>query len=63
MTQKVVVAGVGMIPFKKPGASETYPVMGAQAVRIALANAGSTSRARRSPPARRTSCSPSASSR
>ncbi|MEJ8822596.1 lipid-transfer protein [Variovorax humicola] len=39
MTQKIVVAGVGMIPFKKPGASETYPVMGAQAVRLALADA------------------------
>ncbi|MDM0117686.1 lipid-transfer protein [Variovorax sp. J22R133] len=40
MSNKIVVAGVGMIPFKKPGASETYPVMGAQAVRIALADAG-----------------------
>src|SRR4030095_10679230 len=39
MTQKIVVAGVGMIPFKKPGASEAYPVMGAQAVRLALADA------------------------
>ncbi|RJF91846.1 lipid-transfer protein [Noviherbaspirillum saxi] len=39
MSQKVVVAGVGMIPFKKPGQSETYPVMGAQAVRLALADA------------------------
>ncbi|GAB2585542.1 lipid-transfer protein [Ramlibacter solisilvae] len=29
-----------MIPFKKPGQSETYPVMGAQAVRLALADAG-----------------------
>ncbi|MCY1222257.1 3-ketoacyl-CoA thiolase [compost metagenome] len=40
MTQKVVVAGVGMIPFKKPGQSDTYPEMGAQAARIALADAG-----------------------
>jgi acetyl-CoA acetyltransferase len=40
MTQKVVVAGVGMIPFKKPGQSDTYPVMGAHAVRAALADAG-----------------------
>ncbi|MBM7063000.1 lipid-transfer protein [Pseudomonas sp. UL073] len=40
MTQKVVVAGVGMIPFTKPGQSETYPIMGEQAVRIALADAG-----------------------
>lgn len=40
MTQKVVVAGVGMIPFKKPGQSDPYPVMGAQATRLALADAG-----------------------
>ncbi|UVE16153.1 lipid-transfer protein [Pseudomonas sp. LS44] len=40
MSQKIVVAGVGMIPFTKPGQSETYPVMGEQAVRIALADAG-----------------------
>jgi acetyl-CoA acetyltransferase len=39
MATKVVVAGVGMIPFKKPGQSETYVAMGAQAVRAALANA------------------------
>ncbi|MEJ8858800.1 lipid-transfer protein [Variovorax robiniae] len=39
MTSKVVVAGIGMIPFKKPGQSDTYPVMGAQAVRLALADA------------------------
>jgi len=39
MKQKIVVAGVGMIPFKKPGQGETYPVMGAQAVRAALADA------------------------
>ncbi|MCY1492481.1 acetyl-CoA C-acyltransferase [compost metagenome] len=40
MRQKVVVAGVGMIPFVKPGQSETYAVMGEQAVRLALADAG-----------------------
>ncbi|HEX7935261.1 MAG TPA: lipid-transfer protein [Paraburkholderia sp.] len=40
MTQKVVVAGVGMIPFKKPGQSDSYPVMGAEAARLALADAG-----------------------
>src|SRR5215470_13540112 len=39
MSRKVVVAGVGMIPFKKPGAADTYPVMGAQAARLALADA------------------------
>lgn len=36
----VCVAGVGMVPFVKPGANEPYPVMGAQAVREALADAG-----------------------
>lgn len=40
MTDKVVVAGVGMIPFAKPGKSETYDVMGARAARRALADAG-----------------------
>jgi acetyl-CoA acetyltransferase len=37
---KVVVAGVGMIPFTKPGKSEPYDVMGATAIRLALADAG-----------------------
>ncbi|GGE12074.1 Acetyl-CoA acetyltransferase [Gemmobacter megaterium] len=37
---KAVVAGVGMIPFAKPGASDSYDVMGAQAVRLALEDAG-----------------------
>ncbi|MCA0244580.1 MAG: lipid-transfer protein [Proteobacteria bacterium] len=40
MTSKVVVAGVGMIPFKKPGQADGYAVMGGQAVRLALADAG-----------------------
>jgi len=40
MSNKVVVAGVGMIPFTKPGASEDYHVMGAQAAKAALADAG-----------------------
>ncbi|RDK05850.1 lipid-transfer protein [Cupriavidus lacunae] len=40
MTRKVFVAGVGMIPFKKPGTSESYDVMGAQAVHQALEDAG-----------------------
>ena len=39
MTQ-VIVAGVGMIPFKKPGRSEPYDIMGAQAARAALDDAG-----------------------
>jgi sterol carrier protein 2 len=36
----VFVAGVGMIPFAKPGASAPYDQMGAQAARQALADAG-----------------------
>lgn len=40
MTQKVYVAGVGMIKFTKPGKSESYDVMGAQAARLALEDAG-----------------------
>jgi acetyl-CoA acetyltransferase len=40
MTRKTIVAGVGMIPFAKPGASQTYELMGAEAVRLALADAG-----------------------
>lgn len=37
---KVLVAGVGMIPFSKPGQSASYHEMGAQAVRLALEDAG-----------------------
>ena len=40
MAHQVLVAGVGMIPFAKPGASDSYDVMGAQATRLALADAG-----------------------
>ena len=40
MSQKVFVAGVGMIPFAKPGQSGTYIEMGAQAIRQALQDAG-----------------------
>ncbi|MGP4024330.1 lipid-transfer protein [Actinomadura sp. 3N407] len=40
MERRVCVAGVGMIPFAKPGQSESYDVMGAGAVRAALADAG-----------------------
>ncbi|HZT56948.1 MAG TPA: hypothetical protein VFA35_12035, partial [Burkholderiaceae bacterium] len=36
----VHVAGVGMIPFAKPGKHAPYPEMAAQAVRAALADAG-----------------------
>jgi len=40
MSQKTYVAGVGMIPFVKPGTSGTYIEMGSQAVRLALKDAG-----------------------
>ena len=40
MSRHVHVVGVGMIPFTKPGASEAYTVMGAQAARQALDDAG-----------------------
>ncbi len=37
---KAIVAGVGMIPFAKPGASDNYDVMGANATRQVLEDAG-----------------------
>jgi len=40
MSSHVLVAGVGMIPFAKPGANRPYPEMAAEAVRAALADAG-----------------------
>ena len=36
MSSKAVVAGVGMIPFTKPGQSDSYMVMGEKAARAAL---------------------------
>jgi acetyl-CoA acetyltransferase len=39
MGQDVFVAGVGMIAFAKPGASQSYDVMGAQAIALALQDA------------------------
>lgn len=39
MSRKVFIAGVGMIPFAKPGASLPYPEMGALAARAALDDA------------------------
>src|SRR6185369_736785 len=42
MKQQVFVAGVGMIPFAKPGASDPYDIMGAAATAGALADAGVT---------------------
>ena len=40
MSSNVIVGGVGMIPFAKPGASLSYTEMGAEAVRLALNDAG-----------------------
>jgi len=40
MSRDVLVAGVGMIPFTKPGTNRPYPEMAAQATRTALGDAG-----------------------
>ncbi|MEU0500954.1 lipid-transfer protein [Nocardia sp. NPDC005998] len=40
MTGRVVVAGVGMIPFTTPSRTQTYDVMGESAARAAIADAG-----------------------
>jgi acetyl-CoA acetyltransferase len=40
MAAAVVVAGVGMVPFAKPGASSSYDRMGTAAGRLALQDAG-----------------------
>lgn len=40
MSRKVFVTGVGMVPFTKPGASDPYPLLGAVAIKTALADAG-----------------------
>ncbi|MUL67281.1 lipid-transfer protein [Mycobacterium sp. CBMA 234] len=40
MTRNVLVAGVGMIPFKTPSRTAPYPDMGEAATRAALADAG-----------------------
>ena len=40
MSDRIVIVGVGMIPFNKPGKSETYDLMGAQATQAALHDAG-----------------------
>ena len=42
MNHEVLVSGVGMIPFIKPGTSGTYQEMGEQAVRLALEDSGAT---------------------
>lgn len=38
--REVLVAGVGMIPFTKPGASASYDAMGSEAIQRALSDAG-----------------------
>ena len=38
-SRDVLVAGVGMIPFTKPSAGETYDEMGRNAILLALADA------------------------
>jgi acetyl-CoA acetyltransferase len=40
MSSDVVIAGIGMVPFTKPGANEPYPQMAARAARAALTDAG-----------------------
>jgi acetyl-CoA acetyltransferase len=40
MDGTVIIAGVGMTKFAKPGANEPYPAMGAAAIRAALEDAG-----------------------
>jgi sterol carrier protein 2 len=40
MSRRVYVSGVGMIPFAKPGKSDSYDVMGSRAARAALEDAG-----------------------
>lgn len=42
MTQDVLIAGVGMVPFVRPGRSEPYDLMAEKAVRAALEDAGIT---------------------
>jgi sterol carrier protein 2 len=40
MVSRAYVAGVGMIPFVKPGANAPYHVMGAEATKLAMSDAG-----------------------
>ncbi|WP_455289384.1 thiolase C-terminal domain-containing protein [Cupriavidus necator] len=40
MSTDIVIAGVGMVPFRKPGQSDSYDVMGGKAARAALHDAG-----------------------
>lgn len=40
MSSEIVIGGVGMVPFRKPGQSDTYDVLGESAARAALQDAG-----------------------
>ena len=40
VTADIVIAGVGMVPFRKPGQSEPYDLMGAQAARAVAPHCG-----------------------
>ena len=40
--REVLVAGVGMIPFTKPGQNAPYDEMGSEAIRLAVGDAGTT---------------------
>lgn len=39
MSRKAYVAGVGMLPFTKPGSNDSYPLLGARAAQAALLDA------------------------
>src|ERR1035438_5405658 len=39
MSRDVFISGVGMIPFTKPGTSDSYPQMASRAAKVALADA------------------------
>ena len=40
MSSDLIIAGVGMVPFRKPGQSDPYDRMAAEATQSALADAG-----------------------
>lgn len=42
MSAKIIVSGVGMTPFLKPGTSPDYDAMGEAAIREALTDAGAS---------------------
>lgn len=40
MDTEVIIAGTGLVPFRKTGQSEPYDVMGQRAARLSLEDAG-----------------------